>query len=134
MNFTRALFLTGLSGVAFMGVAPSAQAAGYSNDYCREYTKTVTVGGRAVESYGTACLQPDGAWKIKGTNQRISAPPSVERVTYAAPRTAYRAPTNLVVVRQPVNYRPSYRWGNPHYKARKHYKAHKRAKHYYKYR
>lgn len=33
-------------------------------DYCREYTNNVKVGGRTQSSYGTACLQPDGSWKI----------------------------------------------------------------------
>lgn len=28
----------------------------------REYQTTVIVGGRAVDAYGTACLQPDGSW------------------------------------------------------------------------
>jgi hypothetical protein len=28
----------------------------------REYQTTVIVGGREVEAYGTACLQPDGSW------------------------------------------------------------------------
>ncbi len=39
---------------------------GYSNagTYCREYQQTVTVGGRTEVAYGTACKQPDGAWKI----------------------------------------------------------------------
>jgi hypothetical protein len=32
--------------------------------YCREYVRTVTIDGRAVEAYGTACLQPDGSWRI----------------------------------------------------------------------
>lgn len=31
---------------------------------CREFQQTITVGGEAEEAYGTACLQPDGAWKI----------------------------------------------------------------------
>jgi len=31
---------------------------------CREYQHTITVGGKTEEAYGTACLQPDGAWKI----------------------------------------------------------------------
>lgn len=35
------------------------------NSYCREYTQTIIVGGDPVESYGTACRQPDGSWKIK---------------------------------------------------------------------
>ena len=32
--------------------------------YCREFTQTVTVGGRTQEAYGTACRQPDGSWQI----------------------------------------------------------------------
>ncbi len=28
----------------------------------REYQTTVNVGGRSVDAYGTACLQPDGSW------------------------------------------------------------------------
>jgi surface antigen len=32
--------------------------------YCREYQTTATVGGRPQQVYGTACRQPDGAWKI----------------------------------------------------------------------
>lgn len=32
--------------------------------YCREYTRTIYVGGRAQEGYGTACMQPDGAWEM----------------------------------------------------------------------
>jgi hypothetical protein len=28
----------------------------------REYQTTVIVGGREVQAYGTACLQPDGSW------------------------------------------------------------------------
>jgi hypothetical protein len=32
--------------------------------YCREYQTTTTVGGRTVSSYGTACQQPDGSWRL----------------------------------------------------------------------
>lgn len=32
--------------------------------YCREYQSTVMVGGQAQPSYGTACLMPDGQWRI----------------------------------------------------------------------
>lgn len=31
--------------------------------YCREYSQTVRIGDQIQESYGTACLQPDGSWK-----------------------------------------------------------------------
>ena len=42
----------------------------YTNDtgqYCREYQQTVIVGGEEQQAYGTACRQPDGAWKIVAT-------------------------------------------------------------------
>lgn len=32
---------------------------------CREFTQTITVGGRIQQSYGTACLQPDGSWQMQ---------------------------------------------------------------------
>lgn len=32
--------------------------------YCREFSQTVTVGGKTQEAYGTACRQADGSWKI----------------------------------------------------------------------
>lgn len=39
----------------------------YRNDdgqYCREYSQTITVGGRTERGYGTACRQSDGTWRI----------------------------------------------------------------------
>ncbi len=32
--------------------------------YCREFVKTVTIGGEEQQAYGTACRQPDGNWVI----------------------------------------------------------------------
>ncbi|HBU96512.1 RT0821/Lpp0805 family surface protein [Thalassospira lucentensis] len=32
--------------------------------YCREYTATTVISGKQQESYGTACMQPDGSWQI----------------------------------------------------------------------
>jgi surface antigen len=32
--------------------------------YCREYQQTVTIGGKPEQTYGTACRQPDGSWRI----------------------------------------------------------------------
>ncbi|MFI4983716.1 MAG: RT0821/Lpp0805 family surface protein [Rickettsiales bacterium] len=31
---------------------------------CREYTQTISVGGKVEKGYGTACRQPDGSWEI----------------------------------------------------------------------
>lgn len=32
--------------------------------YCREYNATARIGSRTRETYGTACMQPDGSWEI----------------------------------------------------------------------
>lgn len=45
-------------------VTPINSLAGDDGRYCREYTAQSTVGGRPVETYGTACRQPDGAWEL----------------------------------------------------------------------
>jgi surface antigen len=36
-----------------------------NGEYCREYHQKITVGGETQTSYGTACRQPDGTWKIQ---------------------------------------------------------------------
>lgn len=35
-----------------------------TGQYCREYQQTIRVGGEVQESYGTACREPDGTWRI----------------------------------------------------------------------
>ncbi len=32
--------------------------------YCREYQAASTVAGRRQQTYGTACMQPDGSWEV----------------------------------------------------------------------
>ena len=39
------------------GMTPSGQ-------YCREFQHEVTVGGKIEQAYGTACMQPDGSWRV----------------------------------------------------------------------
>lgn len=34
-------------------------------EYCREYTQTISVGGKTERAYGTACRQQDGTWQIQ---------------------------------------------------------------------
>jgi surface antigen len=36
-----------------------------SGQYCREYTQNITIGGEQHQTYGTACRQADGTWKIQ---------------------------------------------------------------------
>jgi surface antigen len=45
-------------------VTPTRTYEAAPGQYCREYRQTILVGGRQQESYGTACRQPDGQWKV----------------------------------------------------------------------
>jgi hypothetical protein len=49
-------------------VAPPAPSPTYidqqARTYCRTYSREVSVSGHSQENYGTACLQPDGTWRI----------------------------------------------------------------------
>ena len=36
-----------------------------TGNYCREYSQTISVGGKSEKAYGTACRQPDGTWEIQ---------------------------------------------------------------------
>jgi surface antigen len=45
-------------------VTPTRTYQDNSGQYCREYQQTITVGGKQEQSYGTACRQSDGSWKI----------------------------------------------------------------------
>jgi len=37
------------------------------DQYCREYTQTVTIAGTEQDAYGRACRQPDGTWQIQNS-------------------------------------------------------------------
>jgi len=45
-------------------VRPTRTYEAESGQPCREFQQTIIVGGEEVQGYGTACRQPDGAWKI----------------------------------------------------------------------
>jgi surface antigen len=51
---------TGHSGT----VVPVKTYQADSGTYCREYQNTMTINGKKENSYGTACRQPDGSWKV----------------------------------------------------------------------
>lgn len=44
-------------------VTPTRNVSYHGNRYCREYRTIAEIGGKKREMYGTACRQPDGAWK-----------------------------------------------------------------------
>lgn len=45
-------------------VTPTRTYASSDGAPCREYQQTITVGGRTVQGYGTACREADGSWRI----------------------------------------------------------------------
>ncbi len=47
-------------------ITPTRTYQAPSGGYCREYQQDIIVGGETHKSYGTACRQPDGSWKIQG--------------------------------------------------------------------
>lgn len=72
----------GLAVAAVSLFAAPADANAYSNDHCREYTRTVYIGGRAQDAYGTACLQSDGSWMIVGEGLDNDIPSNVSQIDY----------------------------------------------------
>lgn len=74
----KILLLTALFTVPFIGGVKQAQA----EEYCREYTKTVSVGGGTEQAYGTACLRPDGSWEIVSLEGSNYAREKVRNVMY----------------------------------------------------
>jgi surface antigen len=46
-------------------VFPADTATSADTPYCREYQDRIRIGGEEVEAYGTACLMPEGDWKLK---------------------------------------------------------------------
>lgn len=67
-------FQTGVSGNgqqwfnpdtgAYGSVTPQSAYQTAQGQYCREFQQEITIGNDQVDSYGTACRQPDGSWKI----------------------------------------------------------------------
>ncbi len=55
--------------VEYRYTSPAIVSEGYvgssSSRYCREYTQQVRINGQLQETYGTACLRPDGSWHIE---------------------------------------------------------------------
>lgn len=45
-------------------VTPQSTFEAANGAFCREYTARAVIGGREQETYGTACRQPDGSWKL----------------------------------------------------------------------
>ena len=46
-------------------VSPMRTYRNAAGAFCREFEQTVTIAGQPQQSYGTACRQPDGTWRIQ---------------------------------------------------------------------
>lgn len=68
-GFIKALAFMAFTLATGVCLAPSAYA---DAPYCREFTKEVLIGGQVQQSYGTACMQPDGSWQVVDTNGALS--------------------------------------------------------------
>ncbi len=85
--------------IAIPAIPSQAEASG--GRYCREYTRTITVGRELYEGYGTACMQPDGSWEIV-SEQAPRLPVVTREVFYET------APVRIVTLqsRNPFIYHP----------------------------
>ena len=45
-------------------VVPRRTYTGGNGEYCREYTTTAVINGRADRVYGSACRNADGSWRL----------------------------------------------------------------------
>ena len=99
----NALVAFAVSIAALAGSGGEAKA-----EQCREYTRTVYIGARAQEAYGTACLQPDGSWMIVGEGLGNDIPDNVSNVNYIIhDNDRYITPNRVVYYNtRPVYYRP----------------------------
>ena len=65
-----------------------SSAAAPPTEECREFTETVTIGGRQQPAHGRACRQSDGTWRVERPLQMPQLPTPSARVATAAPYPA----------------------------------------------
>ena len=103
-----------------------------AEEYCREFTKDIAVGGKQQEGYGKACWREDGSWEIKAKNQH--------NASFSAPYKSENKPIQEVNYYGGYSSEPyklfSYFYGNRHdghqyYKDHHRYKKHYRKGHHY---
>ncbi len=96
-----AIFALGPALAALISLGTPHAAKAQEESYCREYTRTVWIGGQARESYGTACLKPDGAWET--VSERPQDLPFESR--FEAPYDPDFDFSEPVVLREPIPLR-----------------------------
>lgn len=97
-----------LAAVAALGAVNSAEAQ--DAPYCREYQQKVTIGGVVRQTYGTACMQPDGSWQKLDAPQASDQDAAAYDVAEDFQVAQYQQP---VVVRNVVYEQPAYYYQQP---------------------
>jgi hypothetical protein len=89
-------------------------------EYCREYTKTIYVGGHQERAYGTACYKPDGSWEIVSLEGDHHARHEVREVIYKdIHKKKHRRGGKTVIIsnkKHPHSYYHSPRYYSSHHK------------------
>lgn len=88
---------------------------GQAQPYCREQVQHIRIGNRIQEGYGTACLQPDGSWKLVSDVRYDAAP--IQNTAYYTPATNEAAPTYCPPQYSGSSYYPRPYYPRPYYHA-----------------
>lgn len=103
-----------------------------NQDYCREFTREVLIGGELQSAYGTTCLQPDGSWKILSEAEPEPVPQRPQRlVEQPSRKIIVRQPDTLIYEAQSYGYYGYY--GYPYYGYPYRYGRDKHRDHFYRY-
>lgn len=131
-SIIKSAFFCGVLTLASLGAEKEAQAYDQrQGTYCREYTKTVTIGRKRTEAYGTACMQGNGQWEIvSASNPEVYDDPGSrvilgrqavvpnyypQQVVYTVPVTRYvylNKPVYPVAYYRPTKWKHDSRWDN----------------------
>lgn len=120
--------------VAVIAVSTAGAGKSWANsdeEYCREFTQIIEVGGRKEEGYGTACQQPDGSWKIV---KESGLEAEGEGDYYVDNKRVYVEPATTVIYERRPIFRPSFGvvYSYPpyrHYRHHRHWRGHGRGHH-----
>ena len=83
-------------------VAPTRTFSNSQGQPCREFIKTIIIGGKEEQGYGTACRQPDGSWRIVAGEQQMDRPPQSTTVYVHTPPERYYAYPPDFYFRSPI--------------------------------
>ncbi len=104
---------------ALLAIPTLAPATAEAREYCREYTKTVSIGGRTEKAYGTACQQSNGSWEIKDVKGSNYGRDQVRDVIYDDLKTRYGHGryNDVVITERYHSPKPRYKYNRASYYA-----------------